>query len=525
MSLFRRAFLALAAGLLLASCAGGGDLPTTRGVPPVARGSTEPIRFDDLMLGSMRRGTRIGRYIWDVDCWPPYEDVYWTSARSLHENSTFAERFADILTDAGFDVAGHIAADHERGMDRKRARYIVQGDLRAIDLELCRRRNWLTQADKGMSGIGSVRVDWSVFDAGTGQLVHRVTTTGVARKGAGVPQGDIFLIEEAFSTAAEALGADPGFRAAVSRAAVPRNAASRGGAVASTGPVAAVRVSSPSLASTGPLVSSDGPSSDEPSTPMPVNPGGASAGTGPLGGSTAPGLTLAVRGPAPSDGYADDPTARVSAALVRVGEGRGVVIGEVDRQSVILAPVPGLDATVAVKPAPGVTLTGAVVARDASTGWALVRVPARLNAAPLRGGEPSVSEPVTVLAGAMAGRGGDAASGMVAALRTDPRSGLDVIQADLNGPDPELDPGWGDPLVDEAGNLLGLGRAPAASGHGLPGHGLTAFTPVGAMLTRMGVELTQAPAGASSGASAAPSNARIRPRRDRSLDGDRRPPT
>ncbi|MBP2293855.1 serine protease [Azospirillum rugosum] len=481
--MFRRLFFSLSVVLPLAACAAGGDRPPPPGAPPVARGATEPLRFDDLSLGSMRRGTRIGSYIWSVECWPPYEDVYWTSARSLHENSTFTERFAEVLGDAGFDVAGRASGDHERGMDRNRARYIVQGDLRGIDLELCRRRNWLTLGDKGVSGTGSVRVDWTVYEVATGRLVHRVATSGVARSGSGVPQGDVLLIEEAFSTAAEALAADPGFRAAVSRST----------GLASTGPAGPSRVSSRPLASTIPLVSSDVPSSDTPSSPGFVNPGGASSGAPPSLPSAA---ALAVRGPAPADGYADDPAAFVSAALVRVGEGRGVVIGELDGQAAILASLAVLDATVAVHPAPGVALRGVVVARDAASGTALVLVPARLTAAPLRGGEAAVGEPVTVLSK----RGADAAVGMVAALRPDPRSGLDLIQAELDGLDREPAPGA--PLVDEAGNLLGLGLGPGPAWSG-GAHGLSAFLPVGPMLTRLGVELTQAPAGAPTRASAA----------------------
>ncbi|MCW2235557.1 serine protease [Azospirillum canadense] len=505
MPLFRHRFLTLAVALLLAACATGGDRPQPPGAPPVARGSTEPVRFDDLSLGSMRRGTRIGSYVWSVECWPPYEDVYWTSARSLHENSTFTERFAEVLGDAGFDVAGRVAGDHERGLDRNRARYVVQGDLRGIDLELCRRRNWLTLGDKGVSGTGSVRVDWLVYEVATGRLVHRVATSGVARNGTGVPQGDVLLIEEAFSTAAEALGADPGFRAAVSR----------GSGLVSTGPAAPSRVSSRPLASTIPLVSID-----EPSSPGFVNPGGASSGGPHLAPLTPQPAALAVRGPAPADGYADDPAAPVSAALVRVGEGRGVVIGELDGQAVILATLAGLDTMVAVHPAPGVALNGVVVARDAASGTSLVRVPARLTAAPLRGGEAAVSEPVTVLA-----KTGDvASSGMVASLRPDPRSGLDLIQVELD--DMDREPAPGALLVDEAGNLLGFGHGPAVPGGA---HGLSAFLPIGPMLTRLGVELTQAPAGAPTRASAArlraPLRARLRAQGDRSLDGDRPPPT
>ncbi|KAA1055582.1 hypothetical protein FH063_005353 [Azospirillum argentinense] len=518
-----RLFLALAALLALAACMGG-DLPQTRKSPPVARGSTEPIRFDGLSLGSMRRGMVTGRYVWALECWPPYEDVYWTSGRSLHENSTFQERFAEVLADAGYDVAGVQGSDYEAEFDRKRARYILRGDLRAVNSDLCRRRSWLTGGSEGVSGIGSLRVDWAVYDAVTGRLVHRVTTTGVARKDSGVPQGDVLLIEEAFGTAVEALGADPGFRAAVSR----------GGAIASSGPAIVssgrrgVSTAPPGASSAAPVVSSGvaGVSSAAPDVStgpavvstaavetVTVDPGGASAGPAPFLEETRP-PSLILRIADPLQGYADDPAVRVSAATVRVGpeerKGRGIVLGELDGQSLLLTLDAGLDATVTVAPSRGVSLDGAVMARDVPGGIALVRVPARLRAAPLRLDVPSVSEPVM----AVLERGDDTASGILAARRADPQaaSGVEatLLQADLTGPDPAP----GDPLVDEAGNLLGVARSGPLSGGG---HGLSAFVPVMEALARLGVEVTQlAPR---------PIPSRGRPAHDARLDGTRRPPT
>ncbi|CAO3449898.1 hypothetical protein [Azospirillum argentinense] len=518
-----RLFLALAALLALAACMGG-DLPQTRKSPPVARGSTEPIRFDGLSLGSMRRGMVTGRYVWALECWPPYEDVYWTSGRSLHENSTFQERFAEVLADAGYDVAGVQGSDYEAEFDRKRARYILRGDLRAVNSDLCRRRSWLTGGSEGVSGIGSLRVDWAVYDAVTGRLVHRVTTTGVARKDSGVPQGDVLLIEEAFATAVEALGADPGFRAAVSRGGA---IASSGSAIVSSGrggvstaplgassaaPVVSSGVagvsSAPPGASSGPAVVST--AAVETAT---VDPGGASAGPAPfLEEARSP--TLILRIADPLQGYADDPAARVSAATVRVGpderKGRGIVLGELDGQSLLLTLDAGLDVTVTVAPSRGVSLDGTVMARDRSGGIALVRVPARLRAAPLRLDAPAVSEPVM----AVLERGDDTASGILAARRADPQTApgeeATLLQADLTGPDPAP----GDPLVDEAGNLLGVARSGP-----LPGaaHGLSAFVPVMEALARLGVEVTQlAPR---------PIPSRGIPVHDGRLDGTRRPPT
>ncbi|TWA69061.1 hypothetical protein FBZ82_105218 [Azospirillum brasilense] len=513
-----RLFPALAALLALAACMGG-ELPQTRKSPPVARGSTEPVRFDGLSLGSMRRGMVTGRYVWALECWPPYEDVHWTSGRSLHENSTFQERFAEVLADAGYDVAGVQGSDYEAEFDRKRARYILRGDLRAVNSDLCRRRSWLTGRSEGVSGIGSLRVDWAVYDAVTGRLVHRVTTTGVARKDSGVPQGDVLLIEEAFGTAVEALGADPGFRAAVSR----------GGAIASSGPAivssgrGGVSTAPLGASSAAPVVSSGvaGVSSAPPGassgpavvSTVTVDPGGASSGPALFLEEPRP-PTLILRIADPLRGYADDPAARVSAAAVRVGpeerKGRGIVLGELDGQSLVLTFDAGLDATVTVAPSRAVSLDGTVMARDRSGGIALIRVPARLRAAPLRLDTPAVSEPVT----AVLERGADTASGILAARRADPQAapGLEatLLQADLSGPDPAP----GDPLVDEAGNLLGVARpGPPPDG----AHGLSAFVPVMEALARLGVEVTQAaPRSIPSHGTAA---------RDGRLDGTRRPPT
>ncbi len=85
-----------------------------------------------------------------------------------------------------------------------------------------------------------------------------------------------------------------------------------------------------------------------------------------------------------------------------------------------------------------------------------------------------------------------------------------LLQADLTGPDPAP----GDPLVDEAGNLLGVARSgPLPSG----AHGLSAFVPVIEALARLGVEVTQL--------SPRSIPSRGIPAHDARLDGTRRPPT
>lgn len=419
--------------------------------PPVAAGTTEPLRFGELAVGSMRRGMEIGRYVWDIDCVPPYDPVHWTSGATLRRGSTFDERFAETLTAAGFDVVGRPGGPDSPGGNRSRARFTVQGDLRDVKLELCHRTNWLTGSDRGVSGTGSATVEWTVYDARSGRLVHRVGTSGVGRQDHGVPQGDTLLIEEAFAAAAERLAADPGFRAVVTRGAtVTARVPSAGGG-----------------------------------SPLPLVPGRTN-GAEAEGASPGP-VSLAIQIP-PAE-LAGDPTTRAGAAQVRVGEGYGLVIGEVNgdtgRESVLLAS--GVDAasTVVVRPARGVALTGTVEGRDAASGLALVRVPARLTAAPVRGGGVTVSEPVSV---AMR-RGTASALGIVGAVRRDPARDIDVIQADLGALGPLGAPvAAGDPLMDGSGAVIGLALGPAGLSAATP-PGLAVFVPLGPLLSRIGADL------------------------------------
>ncbi|MBY6264683.1 serine protease [Azospirillum sp. 412522] len=480
------AILFLLLGLLPAGC---GDLspppPTGKAAPPVAAGTTAPFRFGELSIGSMRRGMQIGRYVWGIDCAPPYDDVYWTSGVNMRRGSTFDERFAEAMTAAGFDVVGRPGGPDTPDGNRSRARFTVQGDLRDVRLELCHRTNWLTGSSKGSSGTGSVKVEWTVYDSRGGGLVHRLVTSGVTAQERGVPQGDTLLVEEAFAAAVEALAADAGFRALLSGGALPVQSQpqpylqSRAAAPPAVLPVAARAGSGPT-----PLM---------PDAPPPVLAAGTAAyrqGRLPLQTATGAG------------------SGRPAAARVPVGEAHGLVIGETDvsgeAQAVLLAPLPGANPTVTVRPARGVELTGWVLGRDPASGFALVRVPARLPALPVRTAAPRVSEPVRAVPG---GRGKEI-PGIVAGLASDGGRGATLIQADLAsavlvGAVTEA----GDPLLDGSGALVGV--APSAVRSAAAPAGLAEFLALGPLLDRLGADPAgPAPGPTLSGASPEPGKAR-----------------
>lgn len=462
---FPRPFAAaslLLLGLLPAGC--GGMAPPPQGgrtAPPVAAGTTAPLRFGELAIGSMRRGMQIGRYVWGIDCAPPYDDVYWTSGVNMRRGSTFEERFSEVMTAAGFDVVGRPGGPDSPDGNRSRARFTVQGDLRDVQLELCNRVNWLTGSSKGSSGTGSVRVEWTVYDTRGGGLVHRIVTTGATTQERGVPQGDTLLVEEAFAAAVEALAADAGFRALMSGGALPAPAA-----------LPAAMVSTPAPAGSGPV-----PLTPETSSPTPALASPA------LSPPSLPAGRLLLRSGGGSG--------RAASARVTVGGSAGVshglVIGQTDVagevQSVLLAPLPGSDPTVTVRPARGVELTGWVVGRDAASGLALVRVPARLTALPLRTRSLRVSEPVRAIPG---GRGKEV-EGIVGGLQAGESRGATLIQADLGSAAlftavTEA----GDPLLDGDGMLAGV--APSAGRSVATPAGLVEFLAIGPLLDRLGAD-------------------------------------
>ncbi|WP_247875569.1 serine protease [Azospirillum sp. TSH100] len=464
----------------------------------MATGTTAPFRFGELTIGSMRRGMQIGRYIWGIDCAPPYDDVYWTSGVNMRRGSTFDERFAEVMTAAGFDVVGRPGGPDNPDGNRSRARFTVQGDLRDVQLELCHRTNWLTGSSKGSSGTGSVRVEWTVYDARGGGLVHRVVTTGATAQEGGVPQGDTLLIEESFAAAVEALAADAGFRALLSGGALPAPSA----ATSAMFPVTAPAGSVPTLL-----------------TPAAASPVLAAPATVPTPAASS---RLFLRTGAVS--------ARLASARIPVGGSHGLVIGETDlsgeAQAVLLVPLPGSDPTVTVRPARGVELTGWVVGRDTASGFALVRVPARLPALSVRTASPRVSEPVRAVAG---GRGREIA-GIVGGLPADEGRGATLIQADLGSAAlftavTEA----GDPLLDGKGALVGV--APSAGRSVATPAGLVEFLALGPLLERLGAD----PGGPASGTpTRKPAETHRKPQADLweledpegdMLDGDITPPT
>lgn len=495
---FFAAVLILLLGLLPAGCGSmSAPPPVARTAPPVAAGTTAPFRFGELTIGSMRRGMQIGRYVWGIDCAPPYDDVYWTSGVNMRRGSTFDERFAEAMTAAGFDVVGRPGGPDNPDGNRSRARFTVQGDLRDVQLELCHRTNWLTGSSKGSSGTGSVKVEWTVYDARGGGLAYRVVTTGAIAQESGVPQGDTLLVEEAFAAAVEALAADGGFRALLSGGALPRSQPQPASAAAPAG-----------------------------SGPTPLTPD--AAPPAPAAGSAAyrPSRLLLRTG---------DGSGRPAAARVPVGGSHGLVIGETDAagevQAVLLAPLPGSDPTVTVRPARGVELTGWVVGRDPASGFALVRVPARLPALPVRTTALRVSEPVRAIPG---GRGREIAGivgGLPAEERLDGGDAASLIQADL-GSAAVLTAVTeaGDPLLDGSGALVGV--APSAGRSIATPAGLVEFLALGPLLDRLGADPAGPPL------SAAPTkpgktrrNAPVdslwdedEPKADM-LDGDSAPPT
>lgn len=179
--------------------------------PPLPRPGL--IAVQSLGTDSMRRGSEVGRYVWAIDCGEPTGALYWTGAETLTGGTPFPARIREELRNDGYQPLDEQA-------DEKTARVRLKGQLKAVSLKLCRRSHWLTGTDRGVSGEGSVEVEWTLRDAHDRRELYRSVTNGKGSLEDGVPKGEAAIVERAVVAAARALAVDPRFSAVFAEPAV-----------------------------------------------------------------------------------------------------------------------------------------------------------------------------------------------------------------------------------------------------------------------------------------------------------------
>lgn len=454
-------FLALVRGLPALAPAACGivveEIPIATPLATPEQARSVPVRLSKIEFG-IRRGTLVG----DVDSWGagldcvgPSEQLNWPGSFLKAQHAEYKDLFHEELKAAGYDVTSDPAVIHEESLeeDELRTELSVTARITEMKVKLCtvidpvgRFLRVLTMripGPEGQRGEASLRVDWTVYSRVDRRVVLRTATRGYADIATPMPDGPTVVVLSAFASAVANLLADTGFHA----------------------------------------VAFDDPASHVPGMPTAGRPGPRPAA--PVAGP------LVLEGAAPLDGPFAASSGRVTSAAVTVsagmGHGSGTIISPLG-WILTNSRVVGSAERARVRLHDGTALVGRVERRHPARNVALVKVDAwglpflPVRHRPLRVGEDvhAIGTPLTVHLHTTVTRG------IVSAFRTDRPTGLDLIQADAA----IAGGSGGGPLVDAAGNLVGL----SAGGYGeADGNtGLNLFIPIEDALDRLGIQMVPA---------------------------------
>lgn len=391
-----------------------------------------PIEFAKVSV-NIPRGTKIGAYRYETfKCWHTPEDIYWNHGRVTSRDVEFADQFHEALTSAHYDVVGNPANLFVPSEERRRALYAVGGQIQEIKLNVCQHADWLNARMFGQSGEASVKVKWQVYSKLDRKVVFETVTLGYGKTEGDLPRGEIFLIHQAFASAAENLAADRNFRKL--------------------------------------LAHKDRPTAAEPQFSVIRFPG-----LQPLNTPLSENVRKAV-------------DANVTLTL---GEdhGSGFVISE-DGLILTNYHVVGEAPVIKVVLTSGLKVDGKVLRTHKLRDVALVQVPiSGLTVLPIRKTPVHVGEDVFAVGTPLHRElKATVTKGIISAIRKREHTGLVDIQSDV-----DIQPGnSGGPLLDQSGNVVGISH----SGFGEKSIGINYFIPIHDALAKLNLELgrtTQTP--------------------------------
>ncbi|MFQ5938899.1 MAG: S1C family serine protease [Alphaproteobacteria bacterium] len=390
----------------------------------------EPIEFAKISV-NVRRGTRIGGYYSQLGCDPTNEILTWEYGRTTVRDIEFADIFYDELTNANFDVVGDPKRLFERQEEFDRATYAVGGQMTDIQMNLCRAVKLFTNVIIGFKGEAVVKVTWQLYSKLSRKVVLEVVTEGAAKTTSPSWDGDIVLIQEAFAAAAANLAVHPDFRGALIR--------------------------KPELAQPQDVRFETREVPRIPPIPEPIT--------------------------------ANMDNVRLAAVTIEMGEGTHGSGFFVSESGLLLtnAHVVGEAKFVRVVLTTGRAILGEVLRVHKLRDVALVQVEEKgMRALPIRT-EPAVIGEEVYAVGTPLERElrTTVTKGIVSAYRTEKLSNLRMIQADV-----DIHGGnSGGPLVDAAGNVVGITVAGFGLGPGKTSVGLNLFIPIQDALEKLNLRL------------------------------------
>ncbi len=399
-------------------------------------------------------------------CMIPVAPVAIDRARRTVDDPELAAIFEERMAAAGFDVAGAVSTLFEE-QGATRARYLIGARLTDFAVELCESESPIFGIPQGDSGEMSLTAHWEVFSVLERRVVHRTTTRGYARRGEPSLHGGALLLHEAFAAAVTNLAGDQGLRTLLLDAGAPARL------FASSAP------GSSAPGSTAP--GSTAPGSTAPGSTAPNS-------TAPPATAITAAATITLPALPPFRGTLAGHAETVRAAVVLIdtgfGHGSGFLVSP-DGYILTNAHVVAEAEQVRVTLHDGRVRVGDVLRRQRRRDVALVRIPGGgYPALPIRTAPVAVGGTVHAI-GAPLRRdlAGTLTRGVVSALRRDEGDGQAYIQADVTVQGGNS----GGPLVDAAGNVVGITvSGVAASPDGLS-VGLNFFIPIFETLDRLGL--------------------------------------
>ncbi len=184
-------------------------------IPEDARPS--PITFSRLKI-EIPRGTETAALSprdFGLRCRGPYGKISRREILKQIDNAELYDSFHKALEAQGYDLTGNPALLFDLDDDYARTRYKIGASLIDFKMDLCLRTSLLFNVNQGFLGEASVKIRWSVYDALRRYTVMDLETEGYARQRLPNVEGAGLLLDMAFEAASHNLGADPEFHALV----------------------------------------------------------------------------------------------------------------------------------------------------------------------------------------------------------------------------------------------------------------------------------------------------------------------
>lgn len=179
-----------------------------------------PLKLSGVAV-NIPRGKRLGGYRFvPYTCRAFSRDIFWNTGRMQVRDDEFSDLFYDAFRAAGYNVVRDPKRLFREARGEPPATYLVGARIEDVAMDVCDRMDWWVgyQLNR-QGGSASLRVSWQLFDTIEQKVVYEATTEGAATIDAenAVPDGEIALLNSAFTQAAANLAANPDFYKLVSK--------------------------------------------------------------------------------------------------------------------------------------------------------------------------------------------------------------------------------------------------------------------------------------------------------------------